>query len=138
MRDRERVVDREQRCEVADVLRPFERGVQVAEGRLRLTEIDRHRTKRLQDSDAEESISVARALERAEQRQEQITCALRVAGAARRGRELVIDRVGETVVAQWGHEALRDRQIAKRVALPLDEVERPRAREVQAAPLAGR
>ena len=105
---------------------------------MRLTEIDRHRTKRLQDSDAEESISVARALERAEQRQEQFTCAPRVAGAARRGRELVIDRVGETVVAQWDHEALRYRQIAKRVALPLDEVERPRAREMQAAPLAGR
>ena len=36
----ERVIDREERSQVADILRPLEGGIQVARRGLRLTEID--------------------------------------------------------------------------------------------------
>src|SRR5207249_8265366 len=122
MRDRERVIDREQRAQVADVLRPLKGGSQVAERGLWLAEVDGDRAKCLQHPDSEQPVAVVRALERAEQGEQQLARASRVATSTRRGRELVIDRVRKTVIVKLCREALRDREIAMSLALPLDEI----------------
>src|SRR5206468_11121178 len=118
--------------------RPLKGGSQVTERGLWLAEVDGDRAKCLQHPDSEQPVAVVRALERAEQGEEQLARASRVATSTRRGRELVIDRVRETVIVKLCREALRDREIAMSLALPLDAIERPCTRDMQAAALAAR